>query len=324
MTWSTIWLALRLQRFEIGASALFAAVASITALLVRARLESVGAPVACITPWLFPDVAFDAATCDHLSTAFLRIKNDDATLVFNALNVLPLAVGLLLGVGLVGREVEGGTAATVWALSGSRRRWLLGRLLPIVAVLVTVLAAAAVASDLLATATRPWLAGRPSFEDAGVHGPGLVARGLAAFGVGLAVGAWSGRMLPTVIISAMLAVFLWGGGFGLLASWTEANSHEIAVPSWFNGEYDGGKFTGLFYVLPDGSRIDPRFVDFGALVPAGVDPDEWVETSVQKVAVGVVSADYSRWLAAEIGAFGAIGLASILLTFAIVDRRRPF
>ena len=171
-----------------------------------------------------------------------------------AMNVVPLVVGLLLGVGLVGREIEGGTAPTVWALAGSRRRWLLGRLVPILVILVALLAFIAIATELLAAARVPWQFGRPSFDDAGLHGPGVIARGVAAFGLALAVGAWSGRMLPTILISSLLALFLGIGGYFLLDTWVDANAHEIAVPSWFNGEYDGGKFTGWFYRLPDGPR----------------------------------------------------------------------
>jgi hypothetical protein len=317
-------LALRLQRFEVWASVIAVAAVSITALIVRMRLESVAAPVPCLTPWLFPDVAIDAATCDPLAMAFLAIKNDEAALVLNAISIVPLVVGVMLGVGLVGREIEGGTAPTVWALAGSRRRWLLGRLIPVLGVLLVLLAVAGVASELLATATRPWLEGRPSFEDAAPHGSALIARGLAAFGVALAVGSWSGRSLPTAIISALLALFLWAGGFALLGAWTEAAAHDISVPSWFNGEYDGGKFTGFFYVLPNGERIDPRFTDVSSLAPAGVDAEEWLETTVRKVAVGVVSQDYPGWLITSLAVFGGLGVLAIGLTFVIVERRRPF
>lgn len=73
------------------------------------------------------------------------------------------------------------------------------------------------------------------FDDAGLHGPGVVARGLAAFGLALAVGAWSERMLPTILISALLTLCLGIGGYLLLNTWVEANAHEIAVPSWMEG-----------------------------------------------------------------------------------------
>ncbi len=313
-------LAVRIQRFEVWSSVLLVAVVGISALVVRARLDGVGAPVECLTPWIFPDVVYNAARCDPLNAAFFSISWDEAGLVMTAMNAVPLVVGLLLGVGLVGREIEGGTAPTVWALAGSRRRWLVGRLVPVLVILVALLVMLAVASDLLAAARVPWQFGRPSFDDAGLHGPGVVARGLAAFGLALAVGAWSGRMLPTILISALLALFLAIGGHFLLTTWVEANAHEIAVPSWFNGEYDGGLFTGRLYLLPDGSKVSGS--DIGSHAPAGVDPDAWV-AGLQVVAVGVDAPDYLGWVETEVGAFGAFGIVWITATFAVVDRRRP-
>lgn len=317
-------LAVRIQRFEVWSCVLLVAVVAVTALIVRARLDGVGATLECLTPWVFPDVVYDAARCDPLRDVFLQIRNDEAGLVMTAMSALPLVVGLLLGVGLVGGEVEGGTAPTVWALAGSRRRWLTGRLVPILVILVAVLAVAAIASEMLAAAKVPWQLGRPSFDDAGLHGPGVVARGLAAFGLALAVGAWSGRMLPTILLSALAALVLAVGGFGLLATWVDANAHDIEVPSWFNGEYDGGRFVGRAqYHLPDGRIIGEGFSREN-LAPPGVDPEAWVASNVKVVATGVHSPDYPAWLVTEVMTFGLIGLACVAATFAIVERRRPF
>ncbi len=316
-------LAVRIQRFEVWSSVFLVAVVGITALIVKARLDGVGAPVECLTPWIFEDVVYDAAHCEPLAKAFGQINEDEAWLAMTAMYVLPIIVGLVLGVGLVGREIEGGTAPTVWALAGSRRRWLIGRVVPILAILVALLVFSAVTSEILAAARVPWQFGRAAFDDAGLHGPGIVARGLAAFGLALAVGAWSGRMLPTILISALLSLFLGVGGYLLLETWVDANAHEIAVPSWFNGWYDGGRFTGEFYRLPDGSEVG-RFTDLRALAPAGADPETWVTEEVRVVAIGVHAPDYPRWVATEVAVFGVFGLVWLLATFAIVERRRPY
>jgi hypothetical protein len=314
-------LAVRIQSFEVWSCVLLVAVVGITALIVRARLDGVGAPVECLTPWIFPDVVYDAARCDPLQAAFFRISHDEARLVMTAMYAVPLVVGLLLGVGLVGGEIEGGTAPTVWALAGSRRRWLTGRLVPILLILLAVLAFAAIASEMLAAARVPWQFGRPTFDDAGLHGPGVIARGLAAFGVALAVGAWSGRMLPAILLSSLLALLLVIGGYVLLETWVDANAHEVDVPSWFNGEYDGGQFVGQHYHLPDGRIVDGSF-GLAAFAPPGVDPDAWV-ASLKVVAIGVHSPDYPAWLVTEVATFGALGITCLAATFAIVERRRP-
>lgn len=103
-------------------------------------------------------------------------------------------------------------------------------------------------------------------------------------------------------------------------SGSRPNAHEIAVPSWFNGEYDGGKFTGQFYRLPDGSEVSS--FDIFALAPPGVDPYAWV-ARLHVVAVGVHAPDYPAWVTTEIAVFGAFGLAWLAATFAIVEQRRP-
>lgn len=317
-------LAVRIQRFEVWASVLIVAIVGISALIVRARLGGAGASVECLTPWVFEGLVYDAARCDGPVVAFHRIDQEEARLVMSAMNVVPLLVGLLLGVGLVGREIEGGTAATVWALAGSRRRWLAGRLVPILAILVALLTVSAITSEVLAGGRVPWQLGRPSFDDVGMHGIGVVARGLAAFGLALAIGAWSGRMLPTVILSSLLALFLWAGGHLLFETWLDANAHEIAVPSWFNGWYDGGRFVGhSTYLLPDG-RVLSGSMDVLSHAPAGVDAEAWLADEVRVIAYGVHAPDYPAWLVAEVGAFGAFGVAWLAAAVAIVDRRRPF
>jgi hypothetical protein len=129
-------------------------------------------------------------------------------------------------------------------------------------------------------------------------------------------------MLPTILLSSLLALYLAIGGHMLLETWVDAYAHDIDVPSWFNGEYDGGRFIGQRYYLPDGRVVDQGF-DLGALAPPGVDPDAWV-ASLRVVAIGVHSPDYPAWLVTEVATFGVIGLVCLAATFAIVERRRPF
>ena len=325
MTASMFRLAYRIQRFEILAATLVVLVVGATALLVASRLTAIGAPVECLAPWMFEDVVYDAARCDPLAQAFLAMNEQDARLVMTTMHVLPLLVGLVLGVGLVGRDIDAGTAPTIWALSGSRRRWLTRRLVPVLVVLGVLLAIAAVTSEILATARVPWQAGRPAFDDAGLHGMGVIARGLAAFGLALVVGAVSGRMLPAILTSALLLLVLWVGGQWLYQSWIEASAHEIEVPHWFNGWYDGGVFTDSGrYRLPDGVLIDDPFVDPATLAPPGVDPATWIEENLTQLAFGVHSPDYPGWMAIEILAFGLLAIGLIGATYVIVERRRPF
>lgn len=318
-------LAFQIQRFEILAAALIVAVVGVTALVVRARLDGVGAPVQCLAPWIFDYIGYDAARCEPLRDAFLRIRDDEANLVLTVMHAVPLVAGLMLGVGLVGREIEGGTAPTVWALAGSRRRWLTGRLVPILVYLVVMLTFSAITSEILASGRVPWQFGRPTFDLVGQHGIGVIVRGLGAFALALAVGARSGRMLPVIILSSMLALFLAVGGRQLYDKWVQVSEHQIEVPSWFNGEYDGGVFEGpVGWRLPDGTILEGWDADPAQYAPDGIDPNAWVQTNVQQLWSGVVSADYPAWVVFDAGVFGGITLALIGATYAIVDRRRPY
>ena len=111
----------------------------------------------------------------------------------------------------------------------------------------------------------------------------------------------------------------------LFEQWIERNSHQLDVPSWFNGEYDGGVFRGsAVWRLPDGTVLADWDADPASYAPVGVDRDAWVRDNVQRLATGVVSTDYPSWVATDAAVFGGIGLALIIATYASVERRRPF
>jgi hypothetical protein len=207
-------LAFRLQRFEILAA--FAATALMTglALVITWRLGAVDLDPGC-WPATFGDDASDpdlVARCAAAISAFLAVNEGEASRVMVVMAYLPTAIGLALGIPLIAREIEQGTAPTVWALAASRSRWLSGRLLPVLVILLVFLAALATSSELLWMSRSP--TGIPNrFDDAGAHGLAVVAKGLAAFGIAAVVGAVMGRTLPTVIVagSLSLAMLVAGG-----------------------------------------------------------------------------------------------------------------
>ena len=65
------------------------------------------------------------------------------------------AAGLFLGVPIVARELERGTARLAWSLTPSRMRWYLARMLPVLVVLALVTFLAGVAADRFVAATTP-------------------------------------------------------------------------------------------------------------------------------------------------------------------------
>jgi len=315
-------LALKIQRFELWTAVIVVAVVGILALVVRARLDGVGATVECFGVWLYGGGPFGAGACEDPVQTFFTINQDEAAPIIATMQALPFLVGLILGVSLVGREIESGTAATVWTLAASRRRWLVGRLAPVLAILVGLLAFSAITSEILAVGRSPWIPGGVTFDDVGEHGPGVVARGLAAFGVALTVGAVAGRMLPAVIVSAALAFGLWVAGDMAFYEWLNSAGREIEVPP---NTYDlpGGRISESFWRTPDGTRLTDE--EAWGMVPEGreQDPDAWLVENLELVFIGVPGTDYPIWAATETIGFGIVAVVGLAAVFPIVERRRP-
>jgi ABC-type transport system involved in multi-copper enzyme maturation permease subunit len=324
-------LAFRVQRFEIVAMAIAVAVIGVSALIVRSRLDAVAVPAECWPIWF--GSTGSASGCREPVTAFLTINEEEGGKVMAVMAFLPLAVGLFLGVPLVGREIEAGTAPTVWALSASRTRWLSGRLLPLLAMTVLLLGALTVAVEILWVARNPW-AGTVRFDDAGLHGPVVVAKGVAMLGIAVLAGAVLGRVLPAVIVSTALAIgLLVGGGFALGAWLTsEAPKHVIAIDPGSSADqsllYVGGTHFSTRWRTPDGELL----TDEEALtrVPGEHDPAEydqaaydWLYENFEQVMIGVPGSRFPEWSLIETVGFGVIGVGTLLAAFPVINRRRP-
>jgi hypothetical protein len=231
-------------------------------------------------------------------------------------------------VGVVAPEIEGGTAPSMWVLARSRARWLWGRTLPSLVAATAVLALLAVASQVLWLAREPYLP-NPwlNFDDASLHGPILLAKGLAAYGVALTVGAMLGRTLPAVILAtAVIWIGLAGTGTVARSLWMQAEgpSHIVAADS--NGNvlaFPGGYITGGGQRTADGRVIDNE--EAYGLVPAGEqDPDAWVTSHLTQVYWGVPGDLFPAWDAAETAGYAVVGLLGVGAAFLVVRRRRPY
>jgi ABC-type transport system involved in multi-copper enzyme maturation permease subunit len=319
----------RLQRFEILASLAAGLVLAGSALLVWFRLTSLHVEGGC-----FPYAAGLAgvARCtpgrDAALSAFNDINNSDAIAVMLAMAVLPLLIGMVLGVGVVAPEIEGGTAPSMWVLARSRTRWLWGRMLPSLVAATAVLALLAVASQVLWLAREPYLP-NPwlNFDDASLHGLILLAKGLAAYGVALAVGALLGRTLPAVILAtAVIWIGLAGTGTVARSLWMRAEGPNHIVAADPNGNvlaFPGGYITGGGLRTTDG-RILTDEEGYG-LVPAGEqDPDAWVASHLTRLYWGVPGDLFPAWDAAETAGYAVVGLLGVGAACLVVRRRRPY
>jgi hypothetical protein len=322
---------LRLQRFEILACLATALVLAGSALLVWFRLNGLHLEGGC-----FPNSAGLAgvAPCtlgagrDAALTAFNAINESDANSVMLMMAVIPLLIGMVLGVGVVAPEIEGGTAPSMWVLARSRTRWLWGRMRASLVTAIAVLALLAVASQVLWLAREPYLP-NPwlNFDDASLHGPILVAKGLAAYGVGLAIGALLGRNLPAIIL-ATIVVWLGLSGTGNVARslWMQAegpNHTAIADPSGHALAFPGGDMTGSGWLTADGRRLTDE--EGYALAPAGEpDPTTWAFDHLTLFYYGVPGSLFPAWDAAETAGYAAVGVLAVGAAFLVVRQRRPY
>jgi hypothetical protein len=321
----------RLQRFEIGTSLAAGLVLAGSALVVWFRLTSLHVDGGCFD---FLTTGGSVPPCtlgpgrDAAMAAFNNLNTSDANAVMLAMAVLPLLLGMVLGVGVVAPEIEAGTAPTGWVLAQSRARWLRGRMLPSLVAATAVLAVLAVASQILWLAREPYLPNRwLNFDDAGLHGPIIVAKGLAAYGVGLVIGALLGRTLPAVIL-ATFVIWIGLAGTGTVARslWIQAEAPNHVVALNANGNvlaFPGGTIEGGGWMSADGRLLSDA--EASGMVPSGEpDPDAWLVSHFARYYDGVPGDLFPTWDAAETAGYGAVGVLAVGAAFLVVRRRRPY
>ncbi len=302
-------LTFRLHRFEVVALTIFAALLTAGAFLVASRLDAVGYTGACIDR----TGAGVPASCERLAQTFYDIAGQ-ASPIQAFIAIVPFIAAILLGVSIVGREIERGTTRLAWSLAPSRRRWLLARLVPIAVLIAVVTYVLGIAADRLLAAVSPELDPANAFVQFGFRGVVLAARVFFVFALALLVGAVMGRVMPAVIVAAVVAWFGISGGERVHNEILQREA--VAVPA--EAAAIGDLQFDQRFLLPDGSligwvemeRIDP---------PTG---DNWIP-KYPMVALVVPGTRYRQVELREVGALGGGSLAAILATGFLIRRRRP-
>lgn len=327
VSWAS--LSFRLQRLEI--LLLGGAVLVGSALMLWWAFELTGMTEA------YPGCAFfdgDATgSCATAQQRFFEIFSTAEILIGN-MWLAGFAVGLILGVPLVAREVEHGTAQLAWTVGRSRVRWLLGRIAfaALVAVLLTAVLAAT--TEVLAAAMRPDVDLSRDFSFHGERGPLIVARAVLGLGAGVLVGAIVGRQLPALL----LGVFVVGGLYA--ASWA-------AFPVWYHGEAEVrriGDWLGSPLWIESGIELASGERMTWAEVYGGKDAVQLNESfmaedgtyyaseadaQAERNALGreyiliIPEERYIEIVARETAVFAGAGLALIAGAAAVTRRRRP-
>lgn len=233
----------------------------------------------------------------------------------------PFALGLILGVPVVAREVEARTASIAWTLSRSRLRWLVQRVAPLVVVVVLVAALVGVASEFV-TRTNPFAdyASNPGFADYTSRGVLLPVRALAVLSLAIAVGAMVPRQLAALLLAAGVTLALFVGLTLGMDAWMTAEATPIVMdqvqlggPRIFDVAYRDDA-TGEVISMND---FYNRYGDV-ALPDGEQDPKGFTQ-----VAIGIPGDQYATWVLRESAFLGALALISSAVALSVVNRRRP-
>ena len=343
MTFRSAWVTLKQHRFEFAFAFIAVLAAAIIGLSIVLRIDALHVPAACLDSALrsedgsslVPDcLASVRAGYSILGETFL---DGEGTVPLSIMGVLPFLVGVLGGVPIVARELENRTAQTAWSLFGSRSRWLVQQTVPIALVLGIGLAVAAfiaslVAADVVAWGSRwSWLIG--------LHGPLLLIRAFAAFGVGLMVGALLGRTLPAFLFASVIAILLSLAAGNLREAWSRTlPSTPLAGVSPDTGEYEqippGSVQTGWGVQTPEGDVVSmaaARQVASAAGVPSVRPDDEQDQPALQwfeskgyvLLPVGITDEAALGWTPYDALLFGVLGVLSTTAAVVVTNRRRP-
>lgn len=314
----TIALVAKQHRLELVLAATLSLIGGIAALVVTARLGAVALPGECVRGWTgsTPDAA-----CLPYMESFGRIYFEEGGKVLAAMAVLPIALGLLAGVPIVGRELESGTAQFAWAIAPSRSVWLLRQVFVVGLIVAVVVGFSAAAAELLEGTRRVSMLA-PPFENLGQHGPIALARALGAMAVGLLVGATTGRTLPAFIIGAVIMLGCVAIAGNTRDLWASSQTPTILDQAG-SDDFDG-QVVGLGWMDDAGGLV--AYEDGMALVPASHvgDGEDWlIGNGYRQVQLGITRETARTWESIEF--VGWIGAGFVLLGASnfVVSRRRP-
>ncbi len=339
------WLTYRMHQLEVLISAVLIAALAVSVWIVRSHLTALEIPGTC---WVgeYGGPNYAQSVCKR----FWDIAASEGLPARAGLALLPPILGLIFGIPIVAREIELRTTSLAWSLALHRGRWLLSRLLPMLA-LATVgfVVLGGVGSYLFkALEVGPISPGLPEIAS---HGATLVARGLMALGIAVLAGAFIGRTMPAFLIAVIVVI-----GWSLFGVPTVQQSMFAERAVWTDDLVNGnrGGFAPLAYLEggdfdtskpgvdgEPGARYDHQEFDRKRVAECGWPPEEsiyndtpawraWQSCAEQipypddlhwdKV---VPASTYPDFQLAALALDAAIGGAAFALTFPVVARRRP-
>jgi hypothetical protein len=322
MTRAAARLTLRLNRFELLAFGGVILVLAVVTVFAAAWVDSLRPAAECFATISGPGVGGPVVSsgstleCDAAMNAWYAASGS-AGLGVGLLIFLSFAAAVFLGVPIVAREVERGTSRLAWSLTPSRMRWFLARMLPLLVVLAVVTFVAGVAIDRFTSASTQDPDLSKSFAVFGFRGLLIASRALFIFGVAVVVGAIVARVLPAVIITAVIATIGLAGGERVHSMILEREA--IAIPISQDGSSPatvGAMYFNQKFVLPDGSLVGYEY--FGSGSPY----DDNGNPKYPMVAIVVPGERYRFVETREAVVLAGGTLAGLILAGFVVSRRR--
>jgi hypothetical protein len=281
----------------------------------------------------FPDCDFFdpnlacAAAGQHFSATF-----STAEMVIRNTWLAGFAVGLILGVPIVAREIDHGTAQMAWTISRSRLRWLIGRVAFAALVAIALTALLAITTEVLATAMLRDVDLSRDFNLHGNRGPLIVGRAVLGLGAGVLVGALLGRQLPALLLGVFVVGGLYGASAALLPLWYRGEAEVASMneylggPLWLESGIEltsGERITwGEFY--GDGAAaVEPYMTEDGTYYASQADAETGRNPIGRDYILIIPGARYDEIVLRETVVFAAAGLVLIGAAAAVTSRRRP-
>jgi hypothetical protein len=299
-------LAIRLNRFALFVVGAIVIVASLAALIVAAALRAAATPECLASRW---DSSATVA-CQAQLTNFDQIDGTWG-------GIAPIG-GLLVGVSLVAREIEERTAAIAWSLAPSRTRWLVGRVAPVAVILLVLFAIAAIAATDVEGAANPSVNPLLSFYNESSRGLELVALGFMVFCAAVLVGSVMGRVLPALLVAAVLGLALTVGAFVAESNWIQTQA--VMVDARDGSNADGSLVLDQLLRLPSGELVPTWSVQWDEDANGNFIGPLAGATLENKVVPG---SRHPFVEAVDAAGITAVSAVLLVLTGIVVRRRRP-
>jgi hypothetical protein len=259
---------------------------------------------------------------DTFSTAEILIRNTW---------LAGFGIGLLLGVPVVAREIDHGTAQLAWSIGRSRLRWLIGRAAFAALIAIALSGALAVTTEILASAMLHEIDLSQDFNLYGNRGPLIVGQAMLGLGAGVLVGAVLGRQLPALLLGIIVVGGLYAASWAGFPAWyaTEAEfasmDEFLGGPLWIESgiELTNGERVSWGDYYAGGAAIETYQAQDGTYYASQADADAGRDPIGRDYVLIIPGGRYNEIVSRETAVFAGAGLVLIGGAAGVIHRRRP-